>query len=315
MNLLIWVVLAVPQGGAGFERCDLCHVSTDWQTMKGGASNFDHDPTGFPLRGAHRATTCSDCHNGTPLGEGDCSTCHTDPHRGEHQGSCDTCHGSDTWAIPAARQDHRRLRLPLVGRHAGVACADCHPRSLGNEFRAVPADCAECHRAEALAPAVHPPHNQGRFLDDCDSCHTSFGWRPARVAHGRFWPLTGAHRATECSSCHTAGQYAGTPRDCLECHTDDFVRGHRPDEPTECGDCHNTTAWLPVTMPNHDRFFPLPHEGVRDCASCHPTGYDTFSCMTCHTHSRSRMDREHRGVRGYTWEAQACLRCHPRGDD
>ncbi len=304
---------AAPQGGAVFEKCDMCHVSTDWHTMRGGANGFDHDPTGFPLRGSHRSAACGDCHTERPLRDGDCNGCHTDPHRGENRGGCDECHGTYGWDIPQARADHRRLRLPLVGRHAGVPCADCHPNDTGNEFRAVPDDCGSCHMAEALAPSVHPPHTG--FSSDCASCHTAYGWRPARVAHARFWPLTGVHSTTDCSGCHENGRYAATPTDCYSCHTADFTRGHRPGDSTRCEDCHSTAAWLPVTMPNHDRFFPLPHEGIRDCGDCHPDGYDSFTCMSCHTHSKSRMDREHRGINGYAFVATDCLRCHPRGDD
>ncbi|MCA9540587.1 MAG: hypothetical protein KC620_16930, partial [Myxococcales bacterium] len=216
---LLWL-LAMPKGGAVFEKCDLCHISTDWQTMQGGAAAFDHDPTGFPLRGMHRAAQCNDCHGERPLADGACTNCHVDPHRGEQKGTCDACHDSSGWRIPQARQDHRRFRLPLVGRHAGVPCLDCHPRANGDEFRAVPNDCANCHLAQAMDPGVHPAHNEGRFRTECDACHTAFGWRPASVAHARFWPLTGAHRAADCDRCHVGGRFAGTPKDCFACHGD-----------------------------------------------------------------------------------------------
>lgn len=306
-------LLAVPRGGAVFEKCDMCHVATDWHTMQSGAEGFDHDPTGFPLRGSHRGATCTDCHADRPLRDGACNGCHTDPHRGESRGGCDDCHGTLGWAIPRARADHRRLRLPLVGRHAGVPCADCHPSAIGDTYRAVADDCESCHRAQALSPAVHPPH--AGFTATCDACHTPYGWRPARVAHDRFWPLTGAHAAADCGGCHTGGRYGGTPTDCQSCHAADFAEGHRPGESTACADCHSTRAWLPAKMIDHDRFFPLPHEGIRDCGDCHPDGTDRFTCMSCHTHSRDRMAREHDDVRGYAFVATDCLRCHPRGDD
>ncbi len=313
---LLVTLLAPPapaHGGATFERCDRCHVATDWHTMRTGVTGFDHDATGFPLRGQHRTATCSACHTDRPLTGGDCTQCHQDTHRGELDPRCDRCHDSRTWAVPQARRDHDRLRLPLVGRHAGVACRDCHPRATGHTFRAVPADCADCHRAEALSAAVHPPHTSGVFATRCVDCHTPYGWRPAQVRHDRYWPLTGAHRAALCGDCHVAGRYAGTDRDCAACHQADFAAGHRPGDPMECADCHTTTAWLPAAFPDHDRFFPLPHEGVRDCQDCHPNGTRSFSFTTCHAHAQGEMAEEHDEVGGYTYESTACLRCHPRG--
>jgi len=304
---------AVPQGGAVFEKCDMCHISADWQTMRSGARGFDHDPTGFPLRGSHRTASCGDCHTDAPLRTGDCNGCHTDPHRGENSAGCDGCHGTFAWTIPRARADHRRLRLPLVGRHAGVPCADCHPNDAGDTFRAVPDDCGSCHRAQAFAPSVHPPH--AGFSSDCSTCPSAYGWRPARVAHARFWPLTGAHSTADCGGCHEDNRYAGTPTDCFACHTADFTEGHRPGESTRCADCHSTATWQGARMVDHVRFFPLPHEGISDCGDCHPDGSDSFTCMSCHTLSRCRMDREHRGISGYSYTATDCLRCHPRGDD
>jgi len=201
-----------------------------------------------------------------------------------------------------------------VGQHATVPCRDCHPRLIGDTFSPVPARCVDCHLQRALGAGIHPDHRAAGFGGRCEACHDSFGWRPARVAHGRFWPLTGAHRGVSCDACHSGNRYRGVPRDCATCHADQFALGHSPGEPRDCERCHRTTAWRPASMPDHGRYFPLPHEGVRDCASCHPDGSRSLSCSTCHEHSRTRMDAEHRGIAGYAFDARACYRCHPRGN-
>jgi hypothetical protein len=312
---LLMLILAVPQGGAEFQRCDLCHTAQGWHELKAAVGGFDHDATGFSLRGAHRAPACNDCHGAKPLNGAECQQCHLDPHNKEKGPTCAECHGTQSWRIPQARLDHRKTRMPLVGRHAGVPCSDCHVRQTKDEWRAVPADCAGCHRSQVIGASLHPDHSQGRFSTGCEACHSVYGWRPARVVHDRFWPLTGAHRTVDCAQCHVDGRYAGTPRDCRGCHQTEFARAHSPTENQTCEACHSTRAWSDVQPVDHRRFFPLPHEGISDCNDCHPNGSSTFSCVTCHTHSQGEMDGEHRRVSGYSYDSMACFRCHPRGDD
>lgn len=315
--LMMIIVLATPKGGAVFDRCEHCHFATDWRTIRP-TSTFDHDPTGFPLRAGHIGITCNQCHGATALTNSACGQCHTDVHSGENGARCDACHDSRTWRIPQARVQHRRTRLPLVGRHAAVACRDCHPRVAEDTWRAVPSDCESCHLAEATA-IKHPDHSA--FLQRCEDCHTPYGWLPARVAHGRFWPLTGAHRSMACAGCHLDQRFTGTPRDCAACHQADFARGHAPGEDQNCADCHPTTTWelqgqaslSRAGFRGHDAHFPVPHRGVFECGECHPKNTASFTCQICHAHRRKAMDHEHAGVPGYFFEAEGCVRCHPRG--
>ena len=41
-------------GSGDVTRCAACHLVEGWEKTR-----FNHDPTGFPLRGAHVATACS----------------------------------------------------------------------------------------------------------------------------------------------------------------------------------------------------------------------------------------------------------------
>ncbi len=143
----------------------------------------------------------------------------------------------------------------------------------------------------------------------------------ATTACGRAWsdahqprtfPLTDSH-AVACAACHVDPATALDPA-CASCHEAVRPSGHFED--MDCGGCHRPTTWGDASF-DHDALFPLPHRGVGDCASCHLDypSTATFSCTHCHEHRQSEADDEHDDVSGYRWESEACLSCHPRGDD
>jgi len=136
-----------------------------------------HASFSFPLRGAHRAVPCFECHRELegPRPEGStlrrsavatrllftaprrCAECHQDPHGGQFAkrrggGDCRTCHGVSSFR-PASRFDHDRdARFHLEGAHEHVACRKCHPRrklpdgTVGRLYRPiVPHRCQDCH--------------------------------------------------------------------------------------------------------------------------------------------------------------------------
>ncbi|HLB48832.1 MAG TPA: cytochrome c3 family protein [Anaerolineales bacterium] len=76
------------------------------------------------------------------------------------------------------------------------------------------------------------------------------------AAH-QFFPLTGKHATLACSSCHTTGQYKGTPDECADCHASvkpvDHFEG-------DCAACHTTMGWKPATF---------DHANAADCTQCH----------------------------------------------
>ena len=301
-----------------FDACAQCHSPVDWHEVRSGGTGggFDHDPTGFPLRGQHAAQSCASCHQGRNLRGARCVTCHSSPHRGPQQASpdadrCDTCHTTRDWRLPEALAAHNRTRFPLQGQHLTAACRECHRGAANNVWRGVDSRCASCHGQDAAG--LHPAHKVAPFTTQCDLCHNPYGWSPALVDHTRWWSLTGAHATADCSRCHVGGRFAGTATRCASCHSNDFRRGHEPSGSQDCAECHTTTTWSGAVAVDHQRLFPLPHRGVSECKNCHPSGTGSFSCTTCHTHSRARMQSEHDEVRSYVFEPQACYRCHPRG--
>lgn len=103
--------------------------------------------------------------------------------------------------------------------------------------------------------------------------------------------LEGAHRFAECESCHSDGNFAGTPTRCADCHTQASRTRATRQPPTHlpttdrCDACHRPNAWAPMIRFDH-------LEVVGTCSSCHnnvitagqhpqhiPT---TAECDSCH---------------------------------
>ena len=222
--------------------CSACHTADGWQLApRAGASGFDHDRTGFALRGAHVQTGCARCHTGKARPAGACESCHRDPHQGRNDGGCAECHTASAWSDTATLEQHRRTRMPLTGRHAVLDCTQCHRRTGERAFSDVPSDCYACHRTEFHAATIHPIHDgtggSAPFSRDCGQCHRTSGWQPAiapptamarsatRLAEhdAKFTLTTGSHRTAECAACHLDARRAQLVR-CDGCHASAALR-------------------------------------------------------------------------------------------
>jgi hypothetical protein len=272
--------------------CNSCHSMEAWRP----AAFVDHSRTRFPLTGAHQQVDCGQCHvnnrfQGTPT---DCVSCH----RGNYQGTtnpnhvaagfpttCQSCHSTNAWR-PASNIDHNRTRFPLTGAHQRVECGQCH---VSHRFRGTPTDCVSCHRGD-YDGTTNPNHAAGGFPTTCQACHSTNAWRPASsIDHNRTrFPLTGAHQGVACERCHVGGRFAGTPRDCVACHRQDYDGARNPSHsgfPTTCETCHGTGGWRPATFDHNRTSFPLTgaHRGA-PCTRCHSAGYagTPSDCYACH---------------------------------
>jgi hypothetical protein len=308
--------------------CLQCHNVNTWED-----ASFDHAAMadGFALVGAHVALPCSACHTGPDFepifdagGQNDCYACHQAEHEDEHPTfptDCLQCHTVDTW--DDADFDHAAAAdgFALVGAHAGLECSSCH---VGPDFEPVfdaegQNDCFACHAAD---------HEEGHpdFPTDCLECHTVDTWDGADFDHGAQtdFDLVGAHVGLPCSSCHVGPDFElvfepSGQNDCFACHQAEH-EGEHPGFPTDCLQCHNVNTWAGATF-EHDQYFPIysgKHAGEwSSCQSCHtsPGNYEVFSCITCHEHNQEEMDDEHEDVGGYVYESNACLACHPDGED
>ena len=80
--------------------------------------------------------------------------------------------------------------------------------------------------------------------------------------------LEGAHRVADCESCHSDGLFAGTPTDCVGCHSQanriraSWQPATHLQTTDRCDSCHRPFSWSPVA-----RFDHLETRGT--CSSCH----------------------------------------------
>lgn len=328
--------------------CARCHAATQWATAR--PTVEQHASFGLPLRGNHAAAACASCHGDAqqaPRWTGQapaiesCAACHQHPHAdavialaGEGAHGCAGCHADADASFAAGRIDsgqHATIGFALAGPHADVACASCHGGSTWQQRfpGRRPEDCRACHE---------DPHG-GQFAAEprfaqCTACHLETSFRPVQfgtAAHARTaFPLTGAHDAVGCASCHhevVAGvrRFHGTSRRCSGCHTDvhagRFDRAGRPDVVegrTDCARCHDTKSFSPVAAAfDHASWTGHELAGAHarvDCAKCHPRaalpGAASMqlgkaagtTCAACHTDPHA----------GQFAEAGAtdCRRCH-----
>ena len=320
--------------------CELCHKEHKgpeydlfaWQTF-GGQSKFNHDLSGFPLTGRHSVVECAQCHKqktatGRPsflIAPTSCQGCHKSPHGELHDtlASCDRCHDAKSWRpLDPMKFDHSRdSRFALEGRHIGVPCSSCHPRSM---FRLSnwSADCTPCHKN------VHGESLFGQKR--CAMCHSARGaWNAVDFdhAHKTRFALDGPHRKP-CATCHTATARQSPGRNCDTCHKD--AHAGRFTKVGDCAACHLNTTWGPELRFEHGRltrFALFGRHEVVDCRACHrgkgPTDYENFdnlvsvvgtgrnkvvklACMGCHTHEN---------VHKKQFTDDQCLKCHARPGD
>lgn len=243
---------------------------------------------------------------------------------------CANCHSPNAW-IPLAPdhtfQHNRDTLFPLEGEHQNAECIQCHPGETAMETHAFAQAKPECS-------ACHLDIHQNEFGSECGRCHNTSDWDMSRWNQNHdhtIFALNGMHASLACRDCHgvnfqrLAGQLT---TDCFPCHSSQYrLARENPDHPDNdnCRLCHNSRAWLPIDMSQHDsEFFPIysgSHRGTwTTCdAECHfdPSDYQIFSCGlngVCHQHDKTKMDRKHRGeVGGYSYNSVKCYRCHSGG--
>lgn len=290
--------------------CTTCHTTSSWRTEAGkmaGGAKFDHDRTGYPLRGRHVGVSCKDCHlPGRPLRAKHerCTDCHADAHYGQFakradRGRCESCHDVSGF-VPAryALEDHQKTAYPLAGAHLAVPCDACHKKlapqairalvpggPLGSSssptpvFRFAATRCVSCH-ADPHKGEVDAHVKKG----GCEACHKVDSWKTTTFDHGTTkFVLTGGHAKPPCSACHprvdkgTARErvrFAGLSLACESCHEDPHVGQFKTAAGSvACDRCHTTTD-VRATRFDHNRDSAYPLDGAHAkvaCAACHPT--------------------------------------------
>ena len=202
--------------------------------------------------------------------------------------NCESCHTTNPGWSPAAFDIHNNY-YPLTGAHTATDCASCHNGNYTN----TPNTCEACHISN-YNQTTNPNHTQVNIPTNCESCHTTNpGWSPAAFdIHNNYYPLTGAHTATDCASCHN-GNYTNTPNTCEACHISNYNQATNPSHinlgiPTACATCHTTNPnWEPAAFPIHNNFYVLQgaHAAIaNNCDQCHQGNYNNTpnTCVGCH---------------------------------
>jgi len=291
--------------------CSQCHTTSDWDAG---------DHSSFPLTGGHGGLDCSACHpngqyEGTPT---DCWSCHEDDYEDEHVGSgfphdCTECHTTNDWDA-----DFAHTSWALTGAHIMVSCDACHPDGT---YQGTPTDCYDCHTQD-----FNKEHGGDGYPHDCTICHDTSDW-DSDFNHSAVWPLTGAHRYTDCTECHIGGVWSGTPTLCYDCHREDYEDEHDSSTSHHCEECHSTSDWdddsARATAPFHDAVFPIYSGRHRNlwfsCRECHPNKKNPaiFTCGGCHSpgdHPAAVLKKAGRSPSVFRSNDRSCLFCHPRGD-
>jgi hypothetical protein len=189
--------------------CSTCH------NVKGFTSSSytveQHNLGTFPLKGAHLAIPCFECHkkqtNWNFKGIGiNCKDCHEDIHRTYitakyyPESNCATCHTNENWST--VNFDHSSTGYILSGSHAQVGCRLCHFRQdnsgkVTQQFAGLTQNCADCHAD------VHHKQFENKGTTDCSRCHVSGIWKISDFDHNKTaFKLDGQHAKVNCAGCH-----------------------------------------------------------------------------------------------------------------
>jgi hypothetical protein len=107
-------------------------------------------------------------------------------------------------------------------------------------FRDAPEICIDCH----LEDDTH----EGRFNEDCASCHNPVDWNEWLFDHGTqtSFALSGAHLEVLCDDCHRQPLAAMEKLNgrCGDCHRSDDV--HDGEFGYDCGRCHSADSFSDV---------------------------------------------------------------------
>jgi hypothetical protein len=312
--------------------CKKCHDTEKFRP----APNFRHDQAKYALAGKHEEVDCVKCHpmeqvsgketqKFTGLQFSDCISCHKDPHVGNLQGSCKTCHSENGFSpfIGKKRFNHNLTNFTLKGKHQSVDCFICHtPTSdaqlvFQDKVGITVNQCAKCHDDQ----------HEGRFGTDCATCHTEKGFKgiSSLKSMDNFnhaltnFPLEGLHAKVDCKKCHAESYSAPIAHSkCNSCHEDyhegTFVTNGQA---TDCKECHSVVfGFAPSTysLEQHQKnSFPL--EGAHQatpCIACHVKEdkweFRTIGnrCTDCHID-------QHEGQ--FVQENETdCKRCHDSED-
>ncbi len=309
--------------------CKQCHTDQSFTSHRR-LNRFNHNSTGFALKGQHRRVDCFTCHKADEppirifqdnigIPSSNCVACHADVHEGKFGTNCVECHTEESFRMGNNNLDqfnHSLTDFVLEGKHETVDCRQCHVSE--NLTDPLPHNtCSSCH------DDYHKDEFTGGLTTpDCAECHTVEGFTPSLFTfedHSNSnFPLDGAHLATPCFACHLQEdkwRFKNIGQHCVDCHEDihvnEIAAEFYPNQ--NCRTCHTTNSWTEENLFDHNlTAFALEEGHLRTtCASCHvneenpPTRLFkevSTECIACHDN-----------VHGTQFEIEGvtdCKRCH-----
>jgi len=297
--------------------CQNCHTYTSWKPIRA-VPEFNHDHTGYPLRGMHQKVACTQCHTSLVFKNVSktCADCHADIHRRQFGANCESCHSVKGWQVSLQAIRNHQNRFPLVGAHALVDCEECHKSAAMGKFQGLSTACYSCHQQDFLTPVID--HVSSNFPTTCETCHTMDSWFGAKFDHLKVtgFALTGMHATLQCTACHINNRYKGTPADCYSCHTREYTGSNNPSHLSlalahDCGSCHTTFNWANAKF-DHALYAHYPLTGLHQkvaCAQCHlNNNYKSTptACYSCHKPQFSSTRNPSHVTEGFPTDCSIC---------
>ena len=289
--------------------CHSDHHGRNFRIINWDTAAFNHNLTGYILKGKHAETNCKSCHKQsniidlkikdkkfTYLGlTTKCLSCHDDYHQKSLENDCLKCHDFKIFK-PAPGFDHQLSAYPLVGKHLDVKCIECHPMQKINDKESQlfkPLEYKSC-------VACHEDIHKGKFGKDCKKCHSEMSFRQIKGLNSfdhslTKYSLTGQHQFVMCKECHKSN-YTDPLKygRCMDCHEDyhkaDFTLTNKQ---SDCDDCHTTNGFksssFSIEQHQQGNFVLRDAHLATPCFACHfKDNLWVFRnigqvCVDCHT--------------------------------
>jgi len=312
-------------------------------------SQFDHNPTGFPLTGTHVFVPCESCHinaryKTTPRA---CFGCHngmTAPGAASvlshpvTTNYCEGCHQTTTWRDyrfidhvqalgPCANCHNNKIAAGKTPNHpiTNAACNTCHFNTVTFKGGILPANPPQAPAATATksgtttpAAAATAPTRAATAPAATAASPTATMATPAAPAAPAAPPAAGLSNLPSTQppsgafNVATKPSHTGFLSGCARCHNGIAATGKRSNHVitnAACETCHKSTVTFAGARMNHTGL-------VANCASCH-TGAIATGKPARHITTNAPCETCHKstvtfaGVRmNHTGLIANCARCH-----
>lgn len=218
-------------------------------------------------------------------------------------------------AVARAQTAPKDHKLSLANGHAGLACAKCHDKGIGQK-PSKGTECKDCHQRG----------HDTDFGNDCKACHGSIIWLSvpedvARAVHVKTpYPLLGKHQKAPCAKCHlpttpAQDRFRLVSHDkCLSCHEDSHKGEFAAQDLGDCKGCHDNEGFDRTSygVARHTTFKLEGKHQATPCRGCHTSSRTSFlvggtQCLDCHENPHGQRFAAEMAGGG-------CGTCHDSGD-